>query len=222
MRHLFAVASLLSIILATPSFASLQIVGGNSIVGIPVPGNDFAGPGKPLTLLGLTHLVVGDVSVTGPGYFSFFVHGSESGYRNSFAVDGLPTFQEPEFSDIPWDGLGYHIGDLPILAAGTTLLSSLNAIFTGGDAAPITDPEFGIFISSATVDPSGYDRLYFGYDDNGANKDDNHDDLIVSVTFTADPGTNPPPGLPEPFSGLVWCGLAAAAVLAPGFARRRS
>jgi hypothetical protein len=99
----------------------------------------------------------------------------------------------------------------------------LNARFTttgiGGSNAPITHSGFGIFAeetAGGSTITAPYSQLYFGYDDNGAGPDDNHDDLIVRAVFTPQS-----PVVPEPISLFVWSGLLATAVLATGSRRHR-
>jgi hypothetical protein len=228
MKYCFPVAGLLSVVLATPSFASLQIVSPtpNALNGY----NDFAGN---LSLIspGLIKVITGDVQVIDEdGKLEFYAHAAESGYNNNFSVKdplgAVSVFSET--GDFGWRDINDLINPLLPFAtfnvtAGTSFFTDLLAKFTSNSApeASIGTAGFGIFVNAAG-DYNPY-HLYFGFDDGGAGPDDNHDDLIISVKFTPDPGTDPPPpSMPEPFSGLVWCGLAAVAVLAPGFARRRN
>jgi hypothetical protein len=239
----YVLAALIAVLLATPVSASLQIVDIYNNVGDPTdimnpenipayPFNDFA---NTLTAspLNLVKVVVGNVMVSGPGTLYFYAHGSESGFTNTFSVGPL-TYTES--SDInPWNPDGIPITSLDtlttsIFVSGPTLLSAigLDARFTttgtppSGKNAKITEGGFGIFAKyeSGSIVTDGYSELYFGYDDNGADRDDNHDDLIVRVLFVPS-SVDGSLETPEPVSAVVWGLLAAAAMVVPGVARRR-
>jgi hypothetical protein len=205
MRYLPA---LLLMLLSSPVFASLQLVSPTASTNI-LDINDFKGVlssdwslEKILTAI--------DVKVVGDGFLQFFVHGSESGFVNTFTA-GAATFTEPTVpspADVPWNGPGTAFGPLIAVSDGNLLGATLGAKFTttgsGGQPALLggTSPDvgFGIFLKAdGSHDPN---RLFFGYDDNGAGPDDNHDDLIISVLFTSLSGA--PPELPEPISCVVW------------------
>ena len=231
------VSALLVIAAASPTMASLQIVNifqsaspdfRNPINIPPTPSNDFS---PELFGLNLAKIVVGDIQLTLPGNLLFFAHASESGFTNTFKAgnSGEVSYTEPANDLRPWHNHDVPIGQILNLPAGT-LLSSLNAIFTttgsGGAPAAITTVGFGIFTQlnpNGSIKSGPYGEIYFGYDDNGAGPDDNHDDLIISVQFQSRPldGTPPDVSAPEPVSFVVWGMLAAATCLAPGISRRR-
>jgi hypothetical protein len=217
MRLIAAYLTLL--VFSGPAWASLQII-PSSVLEDPIPSNnDFA---SQLGALGLDRIIQGNVKITAPGTLSFYAHASESGFTNTFRVG---TYSFTESPDIPWNPAGILINVTPISVSAGMLLSDavLNARFTttgsGGLNAPITHAGFGIF---AEETPGGstitapYSQLYFGYDDNGAGPDDNHDDLIVRAVFTPLAQV-----VPEPISLFVWSGLLAAAVLVTGGRRQR-
>jgi hypothetical protein len=207
-------------VLFEPASASLQII-PSSVLEDPIPSNnDFA---SKLGALGLDRIIQGNVQMTAPGTLSFYAHASESGFTNTFLVGG---YSFTESSDIPWNAAGILINATPISVSAGMLLSdaALNARFTttgnGGLNAPITHAGFGIFAdetAGGSTITGPYTQLYFGYDDNGAGPDDNHDDLIVRAVFTPLAQV-----VPEPISLLVWSGLVATAVLATGRRQRDS
>lgn len=199
-----SIAVLILLVFGVPASASLEIM-PLDVLEDPLPSsNDFLAE---LTSLGLDRLVQGNVKITANGTLSFFAHASESAFTNTFSVGG---FSFTEYSDISWDAAGTLINLTPISVTAGMLLSDavLNAQFTtngagGLDAKPNEDG-FGIFANEAgdgSTITGPYSRLYFGYDDNGAGPDDNHDDLIISVVFT-------PAAVPEPGAFIVWGGLA--------------
>jgi hypothetical protein len=228
-------ALLLVLFAAAPAAASLQIVNIHQ-TGVPgdlldpanippFPSNDFS---SDLFALSLAKIVVGDIQLNLPGHLYFFAHASESGFTNTFKAgnSGEVSYTEPANDLQPWHDYDVPIGQILNVPAGT-LLSSLNAIFTttgsGGMPAAILSGGFGIFTEvnqNGSIKTGPYDEVFFGYDDNGAGPDDNHDDLIISVQFRPLPpgGT---PQVPEPVSVVVWGLLAAATILVPGIARRR-
>jgi hypothetical protein len=218
MRYLLVALSLL--IFVAPVSASLQIV-SPTLLQDPIPdNNDFKYTN--LNPMGLYRIVLGDVKVNGNGVLNFVAYASESGFTNSFKVASYTFTENPDIN--PWYGPGYLINSSPIPVTDGMLLSdaALNARFTttgsGGLDAAIKDDGFGIFVGQSIE--SSYTTLYFGYDDNGAGPDDNHDDLIVSVTFTPDSLTGTSP-VPEPISFLVWGGLAGVVGLVSSVVRRR-
>ena len=222
MRYLLIAASML--VFVSPASASLQILSPTSNL-MNSSLNDFADDLDDLTPA-LVKVVTGDVKVLAAGTLSFFAHASESGFTNTFHIFDTSsneyTYEEHE--------LGWNAG-VPIASFGVpanALLSQLLASFTtsgipptsNGKNAKINDANegFGIFVDiNGNYDPT---HLYFGYDDNGAGPDDNHDDLIVSVVWSGPLGGTPGT-VPEPVSFVVWGMLAAAAIVVPGISRRR-
>lgn len=218
----FFAAPALLLMLVSPSLASMQIIlnGTTPVLEDPIPGNNdfisFLGTGG----LGYQQIVMGDVGFTQAGTLTFYAHASESSFTNTFKINGLPSFTE--LSDIAWNSPITEIGTIAVTTLDT--LFSLGAEFTtshagnGGVNAKIKqDAGFGIFANkSGTATITGpYTTLYFGYDDNGATPDDdNHDDLIISAVFA--PLLGPPPGIPEPVSGVVWASLCGLSVLMTG------
>jgi hypothetical protein len=221
MRYLLIAVSML--VFVSPASASLQII-SPSPNSMNSSFNDFADDLDDLTPA-LVKVVAGDVKVLAAGTLSFFAHASESGFTNTFHIfDTSSNEYTYEEHELAWNEAG-----VPIVSFGVpanTLLSQLLASFTtdgsNGIDASINEPNnpgFGIFVAS----DEGYDpnHLYFGYDDNGAGPDDNHDDLIVSVVWSKPLGGTPGT-VPEPVSFVVWGMLAAAAVVVvPAISRRR-
>jgi hypothetical protein len=160
------------------------------------------------------------VQITEAGTLTFYAHASESGFTNTFSMGLSPNnVTKTETSDInPWVDSPISFGSIFVPAA--TTFSALNAIFTttdsGGINAPMMHQGFGIFAKTGWTDGTLTNQLYFGYDDNGAGPDDNHDDLIIRVDFVPATTGGPPPGVPEPISALVWGALAFVGMLVSG------
>ena len=210
-------------VLVTPACASigLELVSPVQLQDPLSSNNDFKGN---LNALGLVKLFMADnVYVAADGVLNFYAHASESGFDDNFSVATYSFGENTSFT--PWDGPGVLINSTPIAVTKGTLFSSLNALFstpsTGGRNAPLGSDGFGIFVGDS-ISPD-YSTLYFGYDDQAAVPDDNHDDLIVSVDFIAAPGrVEQSAEAPEPISALVWGGLVGLAVLMPKAFRLRA
>lgn len=143
------------------------------------------------------------LSLSGAGKVTFEYMASESGFFDSFtagSVSGVET-------NNGW---------------GAVLLGS--AWFSGGAvtdweftsdqglAAKVGDVGFGIFLpmlQQLTSSPYKSKVLYFGYDDQVSNPDDNHDDFIIRASITA---------VPEP---ATWAMLITGFGLVGMAARRR-
>jgi hypothetical protein len=125
-----------------------------------------------------------------------------------------------------WSGTGHDAGpDYYFYSVSGTkaqlndILSSLEFKTNGPSSegaanAAIGEDGFGIFGTSDSTpnffaNPNG--RLYFGYDDNGANEDDNHDDMIVSMEFLL---LSSAETVPEPATLAIWgLGLGIAGLV---------
>ncbi len=194
---LFAVAVMS---FATTANASILLV-GETVLDAAIPNaNDFKAE---LNALGFEQLVQGDIVSTSRQKLTFSYHGAESGFSNSFEIDGTNVFTE---ADESWDPVGTVIGSINVEIGdvlGVTGLDLLGFIAGGGNSgvdARLGEAGFGIF---KDTDGSGSflasdGRMYFGFDDSGAGPDDNHDDMIISMAFSA---------VPEPTSLIVWTGL---------------
>ncbi|MEM7508842.1 MAG: VPLPA-CTERM sorting domain-containing protein [Pseudomonadota bacterium] len=169
-----------------------------------IPGQDFI---PELTAAGATHLYAGPLTLTpdGPVRLTFSLVASESGFVNTFLFNG-----SPEITEIGNGG----IADFTTGArnnAGNPNTFSVN--FFGGDVASAISfeafdnststtlsfnsgqEEFGIFADSASIDALSV--FYLALDDDGANKDDNHDDIIIRVDVA-----------PVPLPAAAWMLLA--------------
>jgi hypothetical protein len=223
-ENMRSAALLMLLSFVSPASASLEIV-PIGLLGDPIPGsNDFIAN---LTAQGFDRIVQGNVTINATGTLDFYAHAQESGFTNSFSVGGFSYTESPAINS--WIEPGILISSAPIQVTAGMLLNNLllSALFTttgsGGLNAAITSDGFGIF-AEETADGGTfigpYTRLFFGYDDNGAGPDDDHDDLIVSVLFTPLAQAASVSHNPEPSSLIVWGGLISATVLATRGRRR--
>lgn len=249
-----AVIVSLSLTFATPVSASLQVVSGAGLIAIP-DDNDFSGE---LLGYGLTQVFQGgaDVKFLSDGMLSFFHYGSESSYKNGFVVGG--EWRGSGSALESGDSLGLVGGDviaeglngwqsdppaalLKFSVAKDTYLSDYGIGFRVLDKnsnsgvaidAIAGTAGFGIFVGDEydAADPSlTYKSLFVGFDDNGASPEDNHDDMIMRISFSfakkaakADkkPSKDGVGAVPEAASIMTWGGLLATTVLI--FRRRRA
>jgi hypothetical protein len=202
---------------ASSASASLTITGGAGLTNLPIAGNDFTG-----NLSGFVDQLYNggaDITATAAGTLQFYLHASESGFNNQL-VQGTWNAGGTNFlsgtvigseNENAWSNSGIAIGSPISILAGQTFSSLGIGFYASGDPASSLDARagtagFGVFRVSSQGN-SGYTQLFIGYDDNGAGPDDNHDDMIVSVVFTRDPGNIGDP-VPEASTIAVWSALS--------------
>lgn len=225
---------------SSPASAALTLTptSGNT----PVPGvNNYQAN---LLALGLTQYTTGTFQNSNNyAQLDFFIHGAESNRVDTFTANGYasPTVSVTEpygnFAGNPlfnnatlWNGT--HAGVFAGFSAppnqniqGGTYIGSVyldkNALLdleftsdTGTDAA-LGLTGFGIFLTAGGSFIANDNYIYFGYNDDPLNGDDNHDDLVISMLYT-DLGQADP--TPEPASLAIWGAFGVAGLIA---ARRR-
>lgn len=173
----------------TPATAGLMVTftGTN-----PVPGNnDFA---VDLANVGLTQLTTTGATITlsQDAQILFEFLGSESGFSDTFFTTGAaPNLSYTETSSPPGENhfsAPILIGVDQLFAGNLTHFLNFSSSGPGADAT-IGDDGFGIFLPSNVVSGFLTNVLYFGYDDQINNQDDDHDDLIIRATVLPEPGT---------------------------------
>ncbi|WCL53177.1 PEPxxWA-CTERM sorting domain-containing protein [Gimibacter soli] len=204
MKKLFG-AILLAAGLTFPSQAAVNIVVDGSTeyydfdgeqTGNDIPKNWFE---SKLLAAGYDNLVQGaTLETTSAGTFHFYLLGAESAYRNSFSVNGGLLFQENlGQSNVAWQGwtntwLGsFGVGAATALNGSIFQFDSVQGVKNIGLGAQ----EFGIYHVGGVNDLNGHTNLIFAFDDNGADVDDNHDDLVILAKFIA--------AVPEPATWLM-------------------
>lgn len=201
-----------------PAFASIEFVSAPDYHGGISVNNNYK---LELADLGFNAQLSGALKTTAAGRIDFYFHGQESWWVNSFTAfnqDDSVAFsytETPEAKFTPWSDAGTFIGSLEV-AAGDIL----KLLFSSDMGKPheIGVGEFGVFAAGTGTGANfvltnlfaNDGRVYFGHDDNGANKDDNHDDIMISAVFVP---------APEPLSVAVWCGLAC--VVGAGYGMRK-
>jgi len=173
--------------------ASQALTIGNSLVtiegsgGTPTGQNDFDDAGEILEGLffldgGVTDIVfkfLTDVKV------SFTGVAQESGWDNTFTVDGVGSFTETDGG-----ATTFTLGPLMTVYSALTELSGGDLEFdsTGGSAHDLSDGEFGIYFGTDDNTLTGtLTSIFLVHDDGGAGPNDNHDDLVVEMTISAVP-----------------------------------
>jgi len=185
-------ALLVSAGLAAPAHADFVITGGatsagNNAANYTAIGNDFAAE---LIALGYTSFNQGGlVTVNSGGTISFTAYGSESANYNSFWIPvGVQRFAETD----PAVKTFYNTTFLTATATQAQINNALSTMRfvvdvdnTGGSQnAGVGTSGFGIFFN-----PNDLSTIMLAFDDNGANPEDNHDDLLIRVAFVPEPAT---------------------------------
>jgi PEP-CTERM motif len=190
MKRLFAILGI-AVGLATPAYASFVVTpDGNAAdqtTTAAIVGNDFQAD---LINLGLTNASYGAaLSLDAPGTVTFYAFGSESLFDDSFVKNGTQLFAETDPTATYYGGApgtdGLNLGSFAY-AAGSIADLLFHVVTPHGPGTPIDaavgDHGFSIFYGS---NPTGL--LAFGFDDNGASPEDNHDDLVILARITAVP-----------------------------------
>lgn len=190
MRMFKLAAAALAMAAPVAAPAATFILNGGSFQSVPAD-NDFQANLGALSLNGYVSggatlgfaLGAGETS----GIIDLFYMGSESGLVNTFNATGnVGAVSYAETNKAVFSPL--YIGSVTFTSTIASLGNAFN--FLGGTPGAIGSNEFGIFVNRAKIS-GNFDTLYFGYDDNGANPEDNHDDFIVRAVIRAvpEPGT---------------------------------
>ena len=136
---------------------------------------------------------------------TFYFMGSESGFSDTFTAG---TVSRTETSTLENHFLNPILIGEQSYSAGT-LAGLFRFTSSGGVTANIGHDGFAIFLKPNQTTGQGFTELYFGYDDQINNADDNHDDFIVRAVITA---------VPEPGT---WAMLLSGFALVGSLLRRR-
>jgi hypothetical protein len=200
MRNALLLASAALALAAAPASASSFLVTFGSTDPITT-NNDFK---QQLNDAGLKKYASSGatITLTGAGKITFEYMGSESGFTNRF-TSGAITGQEFDAN---------HFAAPILIGSGNYAAGALLAQFTTSGNGLVATPGsdgFGIFLPKNAYGSYNSTVLYFGFDDQINNIDDNHDDFIVRATISA---------VPEP---ATWAMMIGGFGLVGGALRRR-
>lgn len=180
MRKLLISAAALAL-LGAPAAAATFTVTPGATAAIP-NNNDFKAELNALGLDLFTTLgALLGVNATAPFRVNFHYMGSESGFKDTFSA-GSVSGSENNSDHFAAPKL---IGSAVFNSAG-----DFNPTFTSNGNALISTPgmdSFGIFLPGNLQGAYESTVVYFGFDDQINNIDDNHDDFIVRATISAIP-----------------------------------
>jgi len=207
MKKLLISAAAAALTLAAPASAATFVVTapGSPVV---VPNvNDFKGELAGLGYLG--QLLSASVSIQGSGWVHFEVLGSESGFSDTFK-SGAISYTETSSGVLNFFGSPIYLGSVFVSDGMLLDVAFTNSAGAAGRSAGLGDEGFAVFLKSLASDNASYSstEIIFGYDDQAAVADDNHDDLLIRATISP---------VPEPATWAMMVGGIAAV----GFAMRR-
>lgn len=123
---------------------------------------------------------------------TFYVLASEASFRDSFTatgtLEGAVSYTRPVAAGNLFNNFGTGgelIGSIKTTNTDNWLFTSLSAL---GAPAAVGDEGFGLFLKRSYVSGGSLgDTIYFAYDDQINNRDDNHDDLIIKAVISEVP-----------------------------------
>ena len=204
MIKLAAAMAAMSLPLAVQAAPTVTVNFPSTLVMPPAPLNDFFAE---LTAAGYTRYASTNATLvlSEAATITFYFMGSESGFSDTFTAGTVSLTETTSFvnnflTPVLIGSQNYSAGSL----AGLLRFTS-----SGGVTANIGHDGFGIFLKANQTTGQGFTELYFGYDDQINNADDNHDDFIVRAVITA---------VPEPGT---WAMLLSGFALVGSLLRRR-
>jgi PEP-CTERM motif len=190
--------SVAALSLAGPAAAASFVLTTSTPFDAIPSNNDFQSQLNGLGFLSYTSSGA-SIAIDGPAQVDFYFFGSESGNDDTFKAAGdVGSVSKTENTTFTAFGPQW-IGSIRFNGAVASLANVFNFTSSGSNAAPATVGQggFGIFLKCdtasrtngcTTTSTSGnYSTLWFGYDDQLNNVDDNHDDFIIKAVISGIP-----------------------------------
>ncbi|MFM9978699.1 MAG: PEPxxWA-CTERM sorting domain-containing protein [Sphingomonadaceae bacterium] len=211
MRNLVLAAAALAVAAPTVANAAFVVTFPSSaaIPGPATPSNDFLLDLQALGLFGFASTGA-SIALDAADIIDFYFMGSESGVTNTFQAYSVGPFNET-------DSNHFASGDnSPVLIGSEALLAgafSATFLANGTDVVNIGNQQFGIATPSILANGGSFtsNDIYFLLDDNPANGDDNHDDMIIRATVRS--------AVPEP---TTWAMMLGGFGIVGSLMRRRN
>lgn len=191
MKKLLAAAALSAALMG--SAHAFTVVASGSQAATSVVANDFISaatcPGN--LLCGYSRFSDGTqwTNITGlpaSAVLNFTAIGAEAGAVNSFKINGVTLFTETS-----WDS-GHPQVELYNVNLGNFSVGSITSFtFSSSNGYSVTIPPLGTVAGSGFgifYNPGNVNDVVFAFDDHDPS-DDNHDDLLIRVTYVPEPAT---------------------------------
>lgn len=172
------------------------------------PGAGYNNFKRALSWYGVNDFYLGtSLAVDGPGTLTFTLNGKEAGFTNQFNFGGNQLFTTNGLTNSTWNN--WRVSGNNTVNAG--VLNFSFCVIAGGAGCETNAGNQSSYlgtVQSIGINIVDSETAWLLWDDGGAGPDDNHDDMVIGVKYTA---------VPEPATTL----LFAMGLLGTALATRR-